>query len=201
MRNIFRSLVALSVATVLAGCSVGGVYPPKSGQVLDWGTKEPIPDTIVVATWHGGVPAVVEQQHRCYHVESATTDERGRFRIPFHAEGPKLLIDTYRQYSAYKAGYRVAIDERRRHRSNYDRDGVLYLERDLRSRKTRLEQLLPLFDSYRCPDAGGSKRNFHALYLEFAKTAELLAETKEGLELAKGFRKRAENLLNVADEQ
>lgn len=169
-------MVPVAIAALTA-CSIGGVYPPKSGQVLDWETKEPIAGAIVVATWHGGFPAVVEQQHRCYHVESATTDEQGRFRIPFHAEGPKLLIDKYRMYSAYKAGYRTAIDEGgRRHRSNYEKDGVLYLERDRRSVAERLKYLLN--QSQGCGD-DGSEINLGIFFKSLYDEADNIAVSKE----------------------
>lgn len=195
---LFRIVVTLVGAIALAACSVGGVYPPKSGQVLDWQTKKPIAGAIVVATWQGYVPAIVERQHECYHVETATADEQGRFRIPFHAEGPSILIDTYRQYSAYKAGYRVTIDERGRLRGNYEKDGVLYLQRDQRSIDERIDFLFKILGTSDC-GTGEGRKNLYPLYISLYEEARSIARTDEQSKKADGLKTWADAIREGRD--
>ena len=57
------------------------VFGTIRGQVLDDETKQPIAGVVVVAKWRAVQPAMPEARSTCLHVESATTDAEGKFRL------------------------------------------------------------------------------------------------------------------------
>ena len=84
------------------------------GRVLEEGTLKPIEGAIVVATWRGSQVRPAHASSICYHVETATTDSQGRYRIPsFSGNLDPLIADRSSGVeSIYKAGYqRSSKDE------------------------------------------------------------------------------------------
>ena len=65
----------------LSACAGDGVdnWPRQNGQVLDEDTNKPTANAIVMARWKGtgGFSKTI-----CFHVESTTTDNNGKFTIP-----------------------------------------------------------------------------------------------------------------------
>lgn len=175
-----RGLVFFSMLftlLMLAGCSAGRVWMPQAGQVLDWESKEPITDAVVVARWYGKVYQIAKTSTVCYHVESAVTDKQGRYRIPAEVEGPKGIYDANVYVSAYKAGYRESIDkDNKPHRSDNEM-GVYYLEKDRRSREKRLQFIRNYHSA--CRSSGKSERNLFPLYMARYQEAKKLVETDD----------------------
>lgn len=102
----FLRLMFLLVASLpLAACALSG--EAIEGRVLEEGTNQPIPGAIVVVRWHGRTFAFVDSQGSCYHVETATTDEQGRYRTKPWRQPRKdygLSFD-HIAIDAYKPGY------------------------------------------------------------------------------------------------
>lgn len=63
------------------------VWPEKRGVVIDSETKKPLKRVVVLARWKGVGGGWVHAQSRCYHVESAITNEKGEFILPEYSEG------------------------------------------------------------------------------------------------------------------
>jgi hypothetical protein len=111
----FPALVFLW-AMLLTGC--GKVGLPFSGQVVDVETGRPIEGAFVLAFWKGEV-GLFDAQSICYHVETAVSDEEGRFRIPgWFGGGHFGVMNRYIYTLAYKPGYREA--DGRRHKEKIE---------------------------------------------------------------------------------
>lgn len=151
----FRGALILSLVTLTACVSAGKVWPEQSGIVLDGDTLQPIEGAIVVARWIGTLSLLVDSQTTCYHVESVTTDARGRYRIAAWAKLPGKVGHNDVQFTAYKAGYV--------HTRTDMATGDQYLRRDEQGVKERLEYLSGLMRSTACHDAGKSERALYEL--------------------------------------
>lgn len=174
-----RLLFAL-VALLLSGCVTSRDMLARTGQVIDWDTKEPIAGAIVVASWHGTVGKVVQRQSTCYHVESTMTDDNGQYRMPVKVGGPVWVADKTMDLMAYKAGYRESRDEQGQLRGRHDKDGVIYLGVDRRDRKQRFSYVRNIHMA--CSNAGTSETEllsvWTARYLEAKELAELESELR-----------------------
>lgn len=125
--------MVFSLITLTAYISAGKVWPEQSGIVLDGDTRQPIEGAVVVARWIGTLSLLVDSQTTCYHVESATTDAQGRYRIPAWAKMPGKVGHNEVQYTAYKLGYVHTRTDRA--------TGDQILRRDKRGVKERLEYM------------------------------------------------------------
>ena len=95
----------------LSGCGMAGL--PFSGQVTDAETGEPIEGVIVVALWKGDVNPIVDSTQICYHVETAVSDENGKYRVPGWVGGKFGVMGSYIITESYKQGYeRVPVNGR-----------------------------------------------------------------------------------------
>lgn len=103
--TFLRSLLVVFLVLPLTACALSG--EAIEGRVLEEGTNQPIPGVIVVVRWHGRTFAFVDSQGSCYHVETATTDEQGRYRTKPWRQPRKdygLSFDRI-AIDAYKPGY------------------------------------------------------------------------------------------------
>lgn len=107
--NLFRLVSVFLVMLPLSACSLSS--GPIEGRVLEEGTDKPIAGAIVVVNWIGRTTSgsmFVEAQDVCYHVETAITDEKGRYQTKgWSQEQHKdytLKFDRM-QVSAYKRDY------------------------------------------------------------------------------------------------
>lgn len=100
--KIFITLLLTCLCLPLQACALSG--GPVDGVVLEEGTNKPIPDAVVVVLWkhHQGYSGTV-----CYHVETATSNEKGEYHIPkwSNPSDTRTLMDPYVSASAYKPGY------------------------------------------------------------------------------------------------
>lgn len=187
MAFLFLAAVSLSGCEAddrLAGDAV-------SGRVLEEGTGKPIAQAIAVVLWRGNVePGVpyVEGRGVCYHVETALTDEQGRFSTPAWEEKEKRSYRVGKKgvgagviMTAYKNGYSQSTRP-------HPEPNFVYLEKSKETGDARFEYLaMPVFAGMNCLEGGISKRNLYPLSksaYEEAKTLELSSkENKERLEI------------------
>ena len=176
MRQLYRALLLSLMLLPLTACGLSG--GPFEGQVLEANTNKPIPGAIVIARWQGSYDQLVDSQTVCYHVETATTDAGGYYKIPawhemtkgpFFSQGPWLI-------DAYKAGYETYWPPGFGSSEAYKKN-VRYLAPFKGTREDRLEQLRRLNESTGCPDAGQSKENRLILQKALYDEARLLAVT------------------------
>jgi len=105
MNRLFLTILSSLLLLPLTACglSSGSV----SGKVLEEGTDKPIDGAIVIVRWKGYVSAIVDAQTVCVHVESATTDKRGNYKVSGWSKpstmGPVFNVKPV--VSAYKVGY------------------------------------------------------------------------------------------------
>lgn len=94
----------------LAGCAATLSSDPIKGQVIEAGTGKPIPGAIVVVLWKGSIGAIGHGSTVCYHVETATTDEQGRYQTPAWKKPSPYGDIAHQQWMAmaYKPGYEMA---------------------------------------------------------------------------------------------
>lgn len=171
----FLSLVLMVVgAAPLAACgALSG--PAVEGQVLEAGSNTPIPGAIVVVLWRGSVSALVDSQSVCVHVDSAVTDEDGRYRFPAWRKssevGPAALVSALTPFAeAHKPGYEQA---------GYGKDLAVYLRRSVHGRAERFNYLWSVIRSSGCHNAGLSRRNLYPLYQAVYEEGKPLAMTDE----------------------
>lgn len=174
--NLFRLIFAFFLLLPLSACALS--CGPISGKVLEEGTDKPIPGAIVAVRWVGRTTSgsiYVEAQSTCYHVESATTDERGAYQTKAWNQEQhkdyKVKFD-HMLVSAYKAGYGYP-------QTPTQREGIVYLAPFKGSSGERLKYLERLSEGTHCDEA--SERAMNRLPLEKAiyEEARALARTSE----------------------
>jgi len=159
-------LLTLLCASPLSACA-GVSGGPIDGVVREESTNKPIPGAIVVVLWkhHQGYSGTV-----CYHVETATADESGRYHIPkwSNPSDTRTLKDPYIAVDAYKSGYGLPTQPSQK------REEVL-LAPFTGGRAERLEYLLRVSSGTRCGTKDESEKNLlplkKALYEEGASAA------------------------------
>jgi hypothetical protein len=103
----------ISLACFLLSACAGGSpprhWPEKYGRVLEYGTNKPLNNVIVIAHWQG-TGGAMHAQTNCFHIETATTNENGEFKLPSYYEGfgDSLLNHRHVLLYFYKAGYEDA---------------------------------------------------------------------------------------------
>ena len=76
---------------------------PVEGYVLDYDSGSPVAGAFVAAMWKGGL---LSGQSICVHVETALSDERGRYHVgSWRQQPPALVFSTALILDVYKAGY------------------------------------------------------------------------------------------------
>ena len=178
-RMMVETLLSLLLLLPLTACGGAKLPPPGrpiEGKILEAGSNKPIPGAIVIVRWQGSYSQIVDTQTVCYHVETVTTDEQGRYRTPAWKPtdlGPHFTSGPY-LIDAYKAGYErdwpLGFD-----RSEEFKQNIYYLKAFKGTREERVEHLRRLSEATECPDAGTSKKNSlsfeEAIYNEARATA------------------------------
>lgn len=166
-------LIAAMVLPAL-GCAYSG--GPVKGRVLDEEMNTPVADAIVVVIWQGTAFSFVESPTVCIHVETATTDKDGRYRIPYwRASTEPSGVRGLEPYVAgvYKVGY-----QRSTRRMPDDLGGGDQFLRPFKG--TRVERFKSIrISGVNCGNAGESNRNLIPLYRTIYEQLNALAETKE----------------------
>ena len=173
MINLKSPLLLLSLLLGLSAFTACATTPlqPVQGQVLEEGTNKPIANALVVGLWHGTVShGFVDARTVCYHVETATTDESGRFALPPTEKEYKYRDGHhYTSTIAYKPGYQYARVQRTK--------GVDYLQPFQGTREERLKVIRTAGAT--CVGAGESQKNLLPLYRTLYEEARALAVTKQ----------------------
>jgi hypothetical protein len=173
--NAATLLLLLLLGLSLPACGLSG--GPIDGAVLEEGTNSPIPGAIVVVRWqhHQGHSGTV-----CYHVESAVTDETGRFHIPRWSDPSDHRTLTNPQTSpvAYKSGFEWV-------RST---NNIFYVKRFTGTTQERLEILSR--SAVACTDKRDIEIKLLLLYRALYEEAQSIAHTPD---------ERREALLHLKD--
>lgn len=161
MKTFSRILSVAALAFLPLPACATAPTPAIEGKVIEEGTNKPIPGAIVVARWQESRSGIFDSQTVCVHVESATTDEQGRYHLPRYKGKEPTHTDSYKagyerspQYSATQA-FRTHTD---------------ILKPSHSSPGERLDYLVRLSGATRCGEAGKSEQRLlplkRALYAE-----------------------------------
>jgi hypothetical protein len=157
--------------------------------VLEAETKKPLIDSLVVARWQGTYSAIAETKTVCYHVETATTDAEGRYRMPAwsaKSKGPFFSPETV-IITAYKPGYEAYLPPAYA-RSEAYRKNIRYLKLFTGEREERLKYIERIKQStVSCADPKANGENLILLYRALYNEAKPLAQTREEQSIADGF--------------
>jgi hypothetical protein len=112
-------VAALLLWTALAGCGdLFGEHTlssgPIDGIVVDKVTQKPIAGAIVVGEWYGDYRNLVDSHREWYHVETAITNDNGRFhisgwKIPNIGDWSTRIDPTGVNIWSYAIGYKMGI--------------------------------------------------------------------------------------------
>jgi len=181
---ILFGLLPLTACATLVGVAT-------EGQVLEEGSEKPVPDAIVVVRWAGSLPAFAHAQSVCVHVQTATTDNEGRYHTKAWSApstvGPAPIVQANVGPSAYayKPGYEYV-----------DTQGeTVYLKPFTGGRGERLHELDRVVSSTSCGSAGSSYRNLYRIRQAVYHEAQSLARLDEERKRAHSFRQLAEETL------
>jgi len=142
------------------------------GRVVEKGTNKPIPGAIVVVTWSSDIVPTGFTAHNaptiCYHAETATTDDAGRYHIAawksrrtFRVRANAIILPT-----AYKPGYA----------SRPDVTTTITMAPFVGT----LEERLKTYDPFPSCDFGGpSQRNLFPMLKAVYEETRQLAQTKQ----------------------
>lgn len=189
MKKLLRLTTMLLALLPLTACGVSS--KPIEGQVVDAETKKPIAGAIVIARWRGTYSALVDTHTSCYHVETATTDKDGYYKIPGWWEMPKgpFFSEDSMVLDAYKPGYEkywpVGYD-----RTEDFKNNVLYLMPFKGTKEERLKYLMHMSGLAECYAVGDAKVLFpiqKALYQE----ANGIASTAQDQDAVQWIRRKA----------
>lgn len=192
--RFFGLMLIAAIALPTTGCAYSG--GPVEGRVLEEGTDKPIPGAIVVARWQGTAFSFVESPTVCIHVETATTDKEGRYRIPFwHASAkPSGAHGIEPIVTAYKAGYQWPT---RLPKSLSG--GDQYLRTFTGSREERLNYLRSL-SGQECGSRNDYVKKLIPLYRALYEEARTIAVTPEEKHIAGGLHYSLDRL-EVGEEE
>jgi hypothetical protein len=187
IKRLFQIVLFAPLCLPLTACALSG--QALEGQVLEAETKKPLIDSLVVARWQGTYSAIAETKTVCYHVETATTDAEGRYRMPAwsaESKGPFFSPETV-IVTAYKLGYEIYSPPGFVRSEEY-RQNIRYLQPFAGGREERLKYLERAEQSIRtCRSPQAEEKNLLPLYRAFYEEAKSLAKTKEDQKIADGF--------------
>ena len=108
--KFLKLLIVVFTATTTSGCGLS-VSGRIEGLVLEEGANKPIEGAIVVARWFGEDWIPMHTSSSCFHVETATTDESGRYKIYNTAlkVGYRMYKSPIINIKVYKAGYQDSV--------------------------------------------------------------------------------------------
>ena len=186
MRNILNLAIGFLVMLPLSACGASG--GPVAGQILEAGTKKPIPEAIVIVRWQGTYSQIVDSQDVCYHVESATTDAEGRYQIPAWKEKSKGLMFSAGPWliDAYKTGYETYWPAAYSATEDYKRN-IRYLKPFTGTKAERLKYLERLNWVTRCGAAEESEKNLLPLRKALYREARGIAASEEDERIVRGL--------------
>jgi len=183
--HLLRLILALLMALPLSACALSG--GSVSGRVLEEGTGKPLTGAIVVVRWIGHTTSgsiYVEARDVCYHVETATTDERGAYQTKawsqeqhkdYTVKFDHMLVDTYQRDYGFP-------------QTPSQKDGIVYLAPFKGAGGERLKYLERMLDATRCGSQNDTERNLHALYYTMYEEAKSIAVSKEDAEIVDTLR-------------
>lgn len=161
LRVLLMALLFPLVACAFSGNAI-------EGHVLEAGTKKPLPGAIVIARWEKTYVSIGHSSSACVHVESAVTDEQGRFRLPTWRGKTPHDLDTH------KPGYERS-PERDGTAGEYD----VVLQPFTGTKEERLKYLQRVNSATGCGSAGESKKNLLPLAKALYEEALGLAKTED----------------------
>lgn len=179
--KLLRVFLWILVLLPLTACGLSG--GPIEGQVLEVGTRKPLPDAIVTVTWQGSYFQIAESRTQCYHVESATTDQQGRYKIPkWHesTKGPFFSAGPF-WIEVYKAGYEAYFPPGNFDRTEDYKNNIRFLAVFKGTSGERLEQLKRINDVTTCFESKVSKKSLtlqKAIYQEARNIAQTSQDKK-----------------------
>ena len=181
MQSLRRVFLLSLLLLPLTACGGAKLPPPGTsieGRILESGSNKPIPGAIVIVRWQGSYSQIVDTQTVCYHVETATTDEQGRYRTPAWKPenlGPHFTPGPY-LIDAYKAGYErdwpLGFD-----RSEEFRKNTYYLKPFRGTPEERIANLAQ-FGGMQCGKYEGYAPKLLLLYKSIYEEADKIATTK-----------------------
>ena len=164
----------VGVAQLIIGFSIGD--GPVVGRVIDVSTGNPIAGAIVVARWQSSTIGVAHSTSYCVHVETAVSDQDGRYQTARWWHFPPIAhFDGRMGLDAYRPGYEsVAVHTREAEQRPED----VYMKPFSRGASERLEFIsYRVFSGMSCASAGTSMRNLFPLFRDALKEARPLAST------------------------
>lgn len=195
MFSNLKYFVLLGVLLAQTACTtlVGQLTGELNGVVIDKSTGKPIEGAIVVAQWQGAAVHLVDSRTVCFHVESATTDQDGRYNIaavpaaPVGVMGESALVA-----GVYKEGYRE-VTYKDTQEPGFVRApiGVVHLIPFHGVTKERLEYLARLTSKTSCIDAGASQKNLFAMAKAVFEESKRIASTEQDKKWVARFRRSA----------
>lgn len=158
------------------------------GQVLDEQTGAPIAGAHVIALYDGVAAWTTSV---CFHVENATTDDDGRFRIPAWTNTGMYRTVENQSFSiyAYKPGYR---ESDRTYKEQSYKKGIYYVRADSTTGAERLDYLLS--SMRRCSQADRSEENLLPFYNAVHEEAKNLPTTKKERQTASTILQQVEKI-------
>jgi hypothetical protein len=173
------------VVLLFSGCASTGSHI--KGQVLDAGTRDPLPEVYVAIRWDGVQPLFpADFRTICVHADLTRTNFEGQFSfMPWVKwDGLAPISDIRYFIVVYKPGYQEIL-----HGTGYgnarEAGDPYLLQRSVASRKERLDYLRLIPRHLACIQGGDSEENIYplleAIYFE-AKALSLSDEEKKQLQ-------------------
>jgi hypothetical protein len=183
-------MMFVGIVIILSACVVGASrhFPDQTGTVLEQDTDTAIPDAIVVARWKGWISQLVDSQSVCYHVETSSTDAKGRYDIKDWTKLSGKVHHESISYTVYKPGYRQTATKGNSH----------YLEKERGSVEERLEYLSSI--AVTCGMKSEDQQKLLALYSAIYEEANRIAKTNQEKRKALYHLKRIEWIELGSDE-
>lgn len=177
MFSNLKHLVLLGVLLAQTACTtlVGQLTGELNGVVIDKSTGKPVEGAIVVAQWQGAGFHLVDSRTVCFHVESATTDQDGRYNIAALPAAPAgVMGESALVAGVYKEGYReVSYKDTQEPGFVRAPRGVVHLIPFTGGREERFKYIQRI--NLGCSGAGESNRNllhaYKAVYEEMKRIA------------------------------
>ena len=158
--------------------------PYVQGQVLEEDSRKPIADAIVIGRWQEAISIFpADSQTACVHVETATTDAQGGYRMRTWNGHEPTFIDSY------TFGY-VRSDEFYKTEKKMGKF-VDKLERFKGTKEERLKKLVWTLSGTRCPSADKSYRNLYPMYKNIYEEGKSIAVAEEDWKTVKILRYEA----------